>query len=439
MTYTYKHIFFINLPVLMSILIEQLVNITDAIFLGHVGEIEIGASAIASIYYLAIYMLGFGLSLGLQILIARRNGEKKYNKTGEAFFQGLYLFVFLSIVFFVFSMAFSPYIMQFLISSAEIYDAVQKYLDWRCFGLLFAFPSLAFRSFLVGIIKTRILGIGAVCMVTSNIVLNYLLIFGNYGFPRLGIAGAAIASSLSEAIPLFIFIIYVYKRVDKSKYGLKVTFNKDILIKVFRLSSWSMLQSFISVAPWFLFFISIEHLGKDRLAIANIIRSISTLFFVIVNSLATTTASLVSNMIGNNEKEKVIPLCRQIIRLGYFIGVPLIILGLLFQNQALGIYTNNQILINGAHATYIVMLLNYFIAVPGYIYSNAIIGTGNTKKAFRFQVITIIIYLLYLHMINNIPDIPLVIYWCAEILFVFMLFTLSYVYMRKGKWQNELI
>jgi len=54
---------------------EQLINITDAVFLGHVGEVELGASAIAGIYYLAVYMLGFGFSIGLQVMIARRNGE----------------------------------------------------------------------------------------------------------------------------------------------------------------------------------------------------------------------------------------------------------------------------------------------------------------------------------------------------------------------------
>ena len=61
---------------MMSILIEQLINITDAIFLGHVGEIELGSSALAGIWYLAIYMLGFGFSIGLQVVIARRNGGK---------------------------------------------------------------------------------------------------------------------------------------------------------------------------------------------------------------------------------------------------------------------------------------------------------------------------------------------------------------------------
>ena len=83
MNYTYKNIWLINFPVMMSILIEQLINITDAIFLGHVGEIELGASALAGIWYLAIYMLGFGFSLGLQVVIARRNGERHYTETGE--------------------------------------------------------------------------------------------------------------------------------------------------------------------------------------------------------------------------------------------------------------------------------------------------------------------------------------------------------------------
>ena len=96
MNYTYKQIWLINLPVMMSVLMEQLINITDAVFLGHVGEVELGASALAGIYYLATYMLGFGFSIGLQVMIARRNGEQNYAETGRTFFQGLFFFFFLA-------------------------------------------------------------------------------------------------------------------------------------------------------------------------------------------------------------------------------------------------------------------------------------------------------------------------------------------------------
>ena len=70
--YTYKEIWLIAYPILISLIMEQLIGMTDTAFLGRVGEIELGASAIAGVYYLAIFMMAFGFSIGAQILIARR-------------------------------------------------------------------------------------------------------------------------------------------------------------------------------------------------------------------------------------------------------------------------------------------------------------------------------------------------------------------------------
>ena len=131
MHYTYKQIWLINFPVMMSILMEQLINITDAVFLGHVGEVELGASAIAGIYYLAVYMLGFGFSIGLQVMIARRNGECDYGKAGKIFFQGFFFLSGLAILLCLLMQASSSFILGRLISSPEIYRAVIQYLHWR--------------------------------------------------------------------------------------------------------------------------------------------------------------------------------------------------------------------------------------------------------------------------------------------------------------------
>ena len=122
---------------MMSILIEQLINITDAIFLGHVGEIELGASALAGIWYLAIYMLGFGFSIGLQVVIARRNGELQYSETGRTFFQGLLFLSGLAVLLCAISKILSPLILSNLIASEKVYSAVIDYLDWRIWGLMF--------------------------------------------------------------------------------------------------------------------------------------------------------------------------------------------------------------------------------------------------------------------------------------------------------------
>lgn len=168
MNYSYKDIWRINLPVMMSVLIEQLINITDAIFLGHLGEMELGASALAGIWYLAIYMLGFGFSQGLQVVIAQRNGERRYIETGKTFFQGLFFLSGLAVLLCLLSRVFTPFILRTLISSAEVHAAAVDYLSWRIWGLLFSFPFLALRAFLVGITRTGALnaaadGMSSVC------------------------------------------------------------------------------------------------------------------------------------------------------------------------------------------------------------------------------------------------------------------------------------
>ena len=409
---------------MMSILMEQLINITDAVFLGHVGEIELGASAIAGIYYLAVYMLGFGFSIGLQVMIARRNGEQNYKATGKTFFQGLFFLSGLAVLLCLLIHAVSPYLLKRLISSPEIYQAVVRYLDWRSFGLLFSFPFLAIRSFFVGITHTKALSWSAVTAVAINIPLNYFLLF-TLG---LGISGAAIASSLAEMGS--VLCIYTGTKIDKEKYGLKPVYDGRLLIKVLNLSVWSMLHAFISVAPWFLFFVVIEHLGKTELAISNITRSVSALFFVIANSFAVTTGSLVSNSIGAGARNELFPICHKVLKLGYVVGIPLVGVALLCNRWIVGFYTDSELLKELAFVPFVVMLLNYTFALPGYVYLNAVGGTGKTKITFLFQVTTTCVYLVYLYWLSFCIEASLSLYLTAEYLFVMLLALQSILYLK---------
>lgn len=371
---------------------EQLINITDAVFLGHVGEVELGASAIAGIYYLAVYMLGFGFSIGLQVMIARRNGEQNYKATGRTLFQGLFFLSGLAIVLCLLIHAVSPFILKRFISSPEIYQAVIQYLDWRSFGLLFSFPFLAKRSFFVGITHTKALSWSAVTAVVINIPLNYFLIFPI----GLGISGAAIASSLAEMGSLIVLCIYTWMKIDKEKYGMKHVYDGKLLIKVLNLSVWSMLHAFISVAPWFLFFVAIEHLGKTELAISNITRSVSALFFVIANSFAVTTGSLVSNSIGAGAKNELFPICHKVIKLGYAVGIPLVGIALCCNHWIIGFYTDSELLVELAFATFV--------------------------------------YLVYLYWLSFCIEASLPLYLTAEYLFVILLALQSIIYLKSKRY-----
>lgn len=212
-------------------------------------------------------------------------------------------------------------------------------------------------------------------------------------------------------------------------YGLCFAFDLKILKEVFFVSIWSMLQYFTSVAIWFMFFLAIERLGETELAVSNIIRSISALFSVIVNALAGVTSSLVSNLIGTGEKKNVFPICNRIIRIGYTAGSPLIILALLFHHYIIMAYTDNQVIMQAALQPFIVMLLNYFFALPGYVYLNAVTGTGATRAVFVFQMTTTIVYLFSLWTLCHY-HVPLAAYWAVEYLFVILLGTQSVIYLK---------
>lgn len=437
MNYTYKQIWLINLPIMVSLLMEQLINLTDSIFLGHVSQIDLGASALAAMYYTAIYMLGFGFSLGAQVVIARRNGEGRHKDVGKVFFQGLFFLSAFAVVVFILSKLFSPALLRMVISSGNVYQATMQYIEWRDYSYLFAFPLLAIRAFFTGTTKTTILTANSVVMVVCNIVFNYLLIFGKAGFPKWVISGAAIGSSLAELAGLLLMIVYMWRHVDKKQYGLRAVFDIKLSLHLLDISVWTMVRSFFCIAPWFLFFVAIEHLGECELAAANVVRSISMLFFVIVNSFATTTISLVSNLIGAKQIEKVVLTCRRVIKLNYIIGIPLMLLAFAFSGALLRLFTNEAAVIHTAFYPFCVMLSTFIISVPAYTYCNTVIGTGNTKIAFIFQMINITIYLVYLFILSRFRNIPLAIYWSAEQLYVIVLFALSLWYLKKNKWQNK--
>lgn len=406
---------------------EQVVNLTDAVFLGRVGHIELGASAIATMYYTAVYMLGFGFSLGAQVVIARRNGEGRHDEAGTVFWQGFYFLSAFAVVVFVFSQLFSPTLLRLFISSDDVWRATVEYIGWRDYSYLFAFPLLAIRAFFVGTTRTKILTTNAILMVLCNVVFNWLFIFGHAGFPCMGIGGAALGSSLAALVSLGHLALYMRRHVEK----LHPTFDLQLSFHLLGVSVWTMVRQFFCVAPWLLFFVAIEHLGEVELAASNVVRSISMIFFVIVISFATTMISLTSNLLGAGHPEEIRPTGRRVIRLGYALGVPFILLAFSFSGLLLRLFTADTIVIKTAFAPFCVMLSTYLISVPSYAYINTVIGIGAIRAAFFIQVTNIAVYLAYLFLLTRLTGLPLAFYGTAEQLYVVVQLCLSLRLLRR--------
>ncbi len=438
MQFTNKQIWQITYPVLISLLMEHMIGLTDTAYLGRVGEVELGASALAGVYYLVIYMLGFGFSVGAQVLIARRNGAHDYTRIGPVFMQGTLFLLLLAVVLFTASHLYSPLILRKLIGSDDVYRATMSYVDWRVYGFFFSFIAVMFRAFYVGITKTKILTANSVVMVLTNVVLNYILIFGKFGFPALGIAGAAIASSISEAVSVLFFIIYTWKKIDYKKYAMFSFVGIDfrMLKQILNVSVWIMVQHGIAFVGWFIFFVVMEHQGERPLAVTNVVRSISSFLFMFVNAFASTSSSLVSNLIGSGKSDQVLGLCGRMIRLCYFFVLPLAILIALFPDLVLRIYTDNPDLIQSSTPSLWVMLSSYILAVPAFIYFFSVSGTGNTQSALMIDMASIFVYVAYTFLVGIWLHADVAVCWTTEHVYNGMLL-ISFFYLWKGNWRNK--
>ena len=420
---------------------EQMIGLTDTAFLGRVGEVELGASAIAIIYYMVLFMIGFGFSLGAQIIIGRRNGEGDYTATGKIFWTGLYFVLGLSGIIILLSELFSPWLMRLMVSSEAIYEASLSYVRWRLPGMVFAFITTMFRAFYVGTTQTRTLTLNSVVMVLSNIVFNWILIFGKFGCPALGITGAAIGSSLAELVSLIFFIVYTRMKCDREKYGLDKAALFDIreLKGMMPVCSWTMIQNTISISTWFIFFLYIEHLGERALAISNITRSVSGLLWVVLQAFSATCSTLVSNIIGEGHQEKVMSLVKRILKLSYGIVSIMVLLVCIFPEIVGRIYTDIPDLIDASVPAIIIMATSYILNVGGQVFFQAVSGTGSTKTAFKLEMIALVVYTAYCTVIIGMMKLDVSICWTAEHVYAGMLLICSWWYMSSGRWKNRKI
>ncbi len=439
--YSYKQIWLIAYPILISLLMEQMIGMTDTAFLGRVGEVELGASAIAGIFYMVIFMVAFGFSIGTQILIARRNGEKEYKEIGELFYQGIYFQIGMAALMFLLSYCFSPLILKHIVSSEHIYEAAISYLHWRVFGAFFSFSGVIFRAFFLGTTQTKTLTLNSIVMVLSNVAFNYVLIFGKFGFPVLGIAGAAIGSSLAELVSLIFFILYTRNRIDCRKYALdripKINFG--VLKRMLNVSLWTMIQNSVSLSTWFLFFLYVEHMGERSLAITNIVRSVSGILFMVMMAFASTCGSLVSNLIGAGNTDCVPGTIRQHVRIAYLFVLPLALLFTLFPKQILGIYTDMvDLQLASIHSLW-VMCAAYLFLVPANVYFQSVSGTGNTRTALGLEMGTLVIYVAYITYIILYLQLDVAICWTSEMVYSIFILLFSWLYIKKGDWQGRKI
>lgn len=439
--YTNKEIWRVTYPIFLGLLAQNVINVTDTAFLGRVGEVALGAAAMGGLLYICVYTIAFGFSVGSQILIARRNGEGNYRAVGPVMWQGT-AFSFGMAVCLLILMYFSAApLIRLLITSDSIYGATYEFFTWRIWGFLFAFVNVMFRGLYIGITRTKVLTMNAVVMALVNVILDYALVFGELGLPEMGVRGAALASVIAEASSLLFFLLYTYYKVDLKKYGLNRfgQFDLSMVLRILRISCFTMVQYFLAMAIWFVFFMALERLGQRQLAVANIVRSVYVVLLIPVQALSTTANTLVSNLIGAGASSGVVMLLHKISRMSFLIMVVCVGLCVAFPGSILSVYTNEEaLLVESVSALYVVCGA-MLIASLANVYFNGISGTGNTQAALVLEVFVQVFYALYIIVVGMVIQAPVDVCFTTEVIYYVLMLGSSLIYLKKAKWQNKKI
>jgi putative MATE family efflux protein len=438
---SYNEIWKIAYPIILGSIAHNLLNVTDTAFLGRVGEVELGAGAVGGLYYLAIIMLAWGFGIGLQIIVARRNGEGNHTEIGRIIQHGLFFLLPLALLMFLFMQFNTSYILDLMVESDVVAQATEEYIVYRNLGVFVSFINILFRAFFVGIGRTYIIIFTTTLMALVNIFLDYCLIFGNFGFPEMGIAGAAIASVLAEVCAMLLFFIYSYFLFPSRNYQLFNfgRFDFALYLRIIRISIPMMGQHFLSLATWLAFFLFVEKMGEQPLAISNIIRSYYMILLVPMWGFASATNTLVSYLIGAGRSDEVMSLTIKIMVIAIVLVGFMVLLGLIFPAQALMVYTNDPLLIAGSIPLVKVISLAAIGLSVAFIFFSAVSGTGKTQMAFIMEVAVLIIYFVYTWYIVVIYHGSITQVWVAELLYAILLLAFSGIYLRTGRWRKAVV
>ncbi|QOY54693.1 MATE family efflux transporter [Candidatus Sulfurimonas marisnigri] len=435
---TYKNIWLLSFPLIVAGISETIIGITDTIFLSYYGTTELAALGLADTIYVISLFLIFGFIDGIQITIGRRAGEEQHKNIGKVLNQGLYLLAVISSLMILLVLHVIPLITIELFQSNEIYESVELYLSIAIYGLFFHAFNLAMSAFYVGISRTRVFIKATIILAVTNISLDYLLIFGNYGFSEMGIEGAAVASLVAEiAVSLFLITDIIRHRYIKT-YGLFIfeKVNFTIIKTLTMLSAPVSMEALIESLRWFTFFLIIEQLGEDALAATTIIFSCYAILLIPIDAFSETICSMVSNLLGQKDEKKVTQLVLKTVALGYLTVLPALIVTIFFPEYILAIFSESENITQTIITTLMIVSFATMLAVPANIIASAVTGTGDTMINLFIEIIVSLIILSYTYYVAIIANLSLNYIWFAEVIGWGVCLLLSWLWLKSNLWKR---
>ena len=290
----------LSVPVILGMLGHTFVQLADNIMVGQLGTAELAAVSLGNSFVFIAMSLGIGFSTAITPLVAEADGASNKKDAKSALKHGLVLCTVLGLTLFGLILLSKP-VMHIMNQPVEVVALALPYLDLVAFSLVPLIIFQAFKQFSEGLSQTKYPMYATIGANIINIILNYLLIFGNFGFPEMGVVGAAIGTLVSRIIMVF-YLWFILKRKEKFKYYVTgfnfAKIEKKVMKKIIQLGFPSSLQMFFEVGIFTSAVWLSGVLGKNTQAANQIALNLSSMTFMFGMGLGIAAMIRVGNQKG---------------------------------------------------------------------------------------------------------------------------------------------
>ena len=329
-------------PVILGMLGHTLIGIVDNFMVGNLGSTELAAVSLGNSFIFIGMSIGIGFSTAITPLIAEADAEKDDKKIRTTFHHGLLLSTILGIAIFMLIVLAKP-IMLLMNQPAAVVDLAAPYIDWVAFSLIPVIIFQGYKQFADGLSQTKYSMYAIYLANVVHIFFNYVLIYGIWFFPKLGIVGAALGTVISR-IMMVIFMHYLLRKNEKFKrYFKNFSFKeikKSILKKIINLGFPSAMQMLFEVALFTAAIWLSGSISKNSQAGNQIALTLATTTFMFAMGLNVTAMIRVSNQKGLHDYKNLIITARSIFLLAIMLEMFFAFLFVVFHNYLPHLFLN---------------------------------------------------------------------------------------------------
>lgn len=379
----YKKMLVLGIPIIIQNLVSTTLNMVDTIMISSQGEQALAAVAIANKFLFILIVILFGIYSGTSIFISQYYGARDYSNIHHVLGMGIFLGVGVCAVFFGFAVFVPELIMSVFIKDPEVIRQGAIYLRIVSFSYLAMTLSFAYSQGSRNVHRTTVPMASSILALALNTGINYLLIEGHFGFPALGVSGAAIATLISRCVELIILLMFIYfdpTHPLRAKFSELFSFTKELFLKIIKVIIPVILNEGLWVVGTSVYYIAYGILGANSVAAMQVSMTLTDFCWAIFMGIGSASAVLIGNEIGRGDARRSYNYSKAILFLGVAVATVVGAIMILFSPYIGGIFKLAPETLKIAKYCVWVMALYMPIRSFNYMMFIAILRSGGDTK-----------------------------------------------------------